>query len=297
MGTTAQQDAAYFDGLLAKFPVKPVRRGGGGIDFAGNLWPPLTITVTPPALPNGTVPPPYTKPNPGAAFKRRDAQTAVEQAKAMITPALLAAKGAVSGSNENAIPIMERWFGPRPVAPLNQHERDWWVGVVTILGVIEAFLTSSVHLYYRGKEAKGQPTDYPGEVGNLTSQDVSGYAETSAGSTNSIIGLCKLFFEKQSHTGQSRMKLRGYDSVGGTLVHELSHNLCETDDHDMPDGSTAYGTPDCLLLKAALPRRAWYNADNIEYFCEEVLYGVEGSSTVTTGALTGVGALRAQFGS
>jgi hypothetical protein len=297
MGTTAQQDAAFYDTLIGKFAIKPVKRGGGGVVFAGNLWPALTVTTQPPTLVNGTVPPPVTRPNPGAAFKRKDAQTALEQARAMIIPAYIAAKGAVNGSSDTAIATMERWFGPRPVAPMTQYQRDWWVGVVTILGVIESFLTGDVNLYYRGPEAQGRPTDYPGEVGNLTAQDVSGYAETAAGDGNSIIGLCKLFFAKQVGTGQSRMKLRGYDSVGGTLVHELSHNLCETDDHEMPDGSTAYGTPDCLILKAALPRRAWYNADNIEYFCEEVLYGTGTTAPVTTGAVTGVGGLRAIFGS
>lgn len=297
MGTTAQQDATFYDTLIGKFAIKPVKKGSGTVVFAGNLWPALTVTTQPPALPNGTVPPPVTKPNPGAAFKRKDAQTALEQARAMIVPAYIAAKGAVNGSSDTAIATMERWFGPRPTAPFNQHERDWWLGVATILGVLESFLTGNVNLYYRGGEVRGKPNDYPGAGGNLSAQDVAGYAETSAGDSDSIIGLCKLFFAKQVGTGQSRMKLRGYDSVGGTLVHELSHNLCETDDHDMPDGSTAYGTTDCLSLKTALPRRAWYNADNIEYFCEEILYGTGTSTAVTTGATTGVGALRGIFGS
>lgn len=296
MGATKQQAAAFYDNLIATFPNKPVQRGtAGAVNFAGNLWPALTITTTPPPSPMGVVLPPVTRPNPGAQMKRRDAQTALEQARAMITPAYLAAKGAVSGANENAIPVMERWFGPRPTSPMNQHERDWWVGVVTILGVIESFLSGSVHLYYRGAEVQGRPDDYPGATGNLTAQDVSGYAETVPGTSNCIIGLCKLFFQKQSHTGQARMKLRGYDSVGGTLVHELSHNLCDTDDHEMPGGGSAYGTADCLVLRARRQWRAWYNADNIEYFCEEMLYGTGTTTTIATGATTGVSGLRSLF--
>jgi hypothetical protein len=219
----------------------------------------------------------------------------------MILPAYLAASGAVSGSNTDVLPIMERWFGPRPVSPLNVNERDWWLGVVTILGVIEAFLTGNVNLYYRGDNSViGKPNDYPGKTGNLGAYDVVGYAETYAGTSNSVIGLCSLFFAKQVGTGQSRMKLKGFDSVGGTLVHELSHNLCSTKDHDMPDGSTAYGTGDCKILATRRPRRAWYNADNIEYFCEEIAYPtLTGTPTtpITTGSTTSVSSLRTRFSS
>ena len=296
MAASKQQAATFYDNLLATYPAKPVRRGGGGLNYSGNLWPPLTITTTPPPLPNGTVLPAVTRPNPGAALKRKDAEVALEQARKMVTQAYLAAKGAISGSNEDAIPVMEKWFGPRPLAPMQLHERDWWTGAATIIGVIEAFLTSAVNLYYRGSEVQGRPNDYPGKVGNLTAHDVSGYAETYAGTMNSVIGLCELFFEKQVGTGQARMKLSGYDSVGGTLVHELSHNLCRTRDHDMPGGGSAYGTDDCLILRRDRVWRAWWNADNIEYFCEEILYGTGTPTVVTTGATTGVSNLRTIFG-
>lgn len=292
-GTTTTQDRNFFDNLQATYPSKPTISGTGTMTFAGNLWPPLQIMFTPPAPTGGGLPPPpYLKRNPGAAFKRSDAETAVKEARAMIVPALLAATGAVSGANSDAVPLMTKWFGARPAPPA----RDWWQGVVTILGVIEAFITGSIHLHYRGDDSLiGKPNDYPGKTGNLTSQDVAGYAETYSGTMNKIIGLCKVFFAKQVGTGQSRMNLRGFDSVGGTLIHELSHNLCRTKDHEH-NGSKMYGTADCINLAISRARRAWYNADNIEYFCEELYYGVVTTTVVTTGAAQGVGALAGGIG-
>ena len=300
MGTTLAQDATNFDNLRARFGTKPTRTGTGTVVLAGSYWPPLTIN-TPAPMPPGSIgpPPPITRPNPGAALKRRDAQTAVAEAQAMILPAYLAASGAVSGSNTDALPIMERWFGTRPTGPFTGNKRDWWLGVVSILGVIEALLTGNVNLYYRGDNSViGQPNDYPGKIGNLGAYDVVGYAETYAVTSNSVIGLCSLFFAKQVGTGQSRMKLKGFDSVGGTLVHELSHNLCSTMDHEKSGGGTAYGTTDCKNLAIDRRRRAWYNADNIEYFCEEIAYPtLTGTppTPITSGSTTTVSSLRTLF--
>ncbi len=71
------------------------------------------------------------------------------------------------------------------------------------------------------------------------------------------------------------MSLKGKNSVGGTLIHELSHNICRTEDHESWDNTgECYGTDDCLALANHMPRRAWYNADNIEYYCEDVAYGI-----------------------
>jgi hypothetical protein len=109
----------------------------------------------------------------------------------------------------------------------------------------------------------------------LTGRDVDGYAESSTSVKDNVIGLCKLFFAKTTANGQAKMNVRGKDSVGGTLVHELSHNICGTDDHETHNDSGAcYGTAGCLELATHKPSRAWYNADNIEYFCEDVTYGI-----------------------
>jgi len=311
MGTTLIQDETAFDTLRNSYPVKPLKLGGGRLIFAGNLWPVKNTQ----------------KPNPHwthdqlaqyklqqrvfntAALARRDAEVAFQEARSMAVKALIVAKAGLRGDKE-AVAMMTRWFGPRPARPITQG-RDWWEGAARIIGVVESFVTSDVSAYYRGDDSLiGKPNDYPGETGNLTARDVSGYAESSAGAKDKVIGLCKLFFAKKDANGQARMNLRGKDSVGGTLVHELSHNLCKTEDHEAMDGSECYGTEDCLKLaglparpgghgqpeipaKPGLPRRAWYNADNIEYFCEEVYYGgFDSGLTETTPTTSNVSAKR-----
>jgi hypothetical protein len=279
MGTTPIQDQMFFDTLRSNYPIKPVRSGGGEIKTAGIYWP----TVEP-QRPGGFATDAQRKNyrlqlsafnNRGLAEK--DVQIAFTEARGMAIKGLIVALAALRG-DEGAVAKMTRWFGPRPAKPITAG-RDWWEGAARIIGVIESFVTSDIKLYYRGDESLiGKRNDYPNKTGNLTAADVSGYAESFSGAKNNIIGLCKLFFEKEDATQRAKMNLRGADSVGGTLVHELSHNLCETKDHEGMDGGACYGTEDCLKLaglpaKPGLPRRAWYNADNIEYFCEEVYYG------------------------
>jgi hypothetical protein len=245
MGSTLVEDTnelARITGAFDKSPSK-VR---GGIVFAGAHWPPRAKN----------------------SLKYFDVETAIREARAMIAQGYMAACAALRGE-ATAAAKMARWFGARPgAAP------DWWVGAKCILGAVEDFVLRPVHVYYRGDNSLiGKPTDYPGEAGNLDAQDVSGYAESAVNVQNSIIGLCKLFFAKQAGTGQAKVKVRGIDSVGGCLVHELTHNICGTEDHEtFDDSDDCYGTADCLQLATNKPSRAWYNADNLEYFCEEVYY-------------------------
>lgn len=252
MGTTLADDVKRFDKLAAKFPGNRQRRGSGALVFAGSYWPAANA--------------------PGARMKRFQVEEGIREARAMIVRGVTVAKAGLRGDAEAAA-LMTRWFGPRP-APAPLGERDWWAGAARILGVVESFITSNVNVYYRGDDSLlGRPDDYPGAAGKLTAQDLGGYAESSVGTMDNVIGLCKLFFRRTGNANRTfTMKLFGYDSVGGTLVHELSHNLCKSDDHDAPNGGTCYGTAACLALAAQLPRRAWYNADNLEYFCEQAWY-------------------------
>ncbi len=57
---------------------------------------------------------------------------------------------------------------------------------------------------------------------------------------------------------------RGADSQVGTLIHELSHAYAYTNDDK-------YGKPLCLRYAQTNPNLAIRNADNIEYYCEELL--------------------------
>jgi hypothetical protein len=59
-------------------------------------------------------------------------------------------------------------------------------------------------------------------------------------------------------------------------------------------GGTCYGEARCLQLALDRRRRAWYNADNIEYFCEDAYYGMVASKgAINSGAVSAVSNLRA----
>lgn len=59
-----------------------------------------------------------------------------------------------------------------------------------------------------------------------------------------------------------RAERRGDDSKAGTIVHELSHAICYTEDHH-------YGHAECKRLAHTQPNQAIQNADNYEYFSEQ----------------------------
>ena len=73
-----------------------------------------------------------------------------------------------------------------------------------------------------------------------------------------IIHLCKKYFKAD---------LTGKDSKMGTIVHELSHVLADTDDVKLK-GNKSYGQDACLFLAKENPEKAVCNADNYEYFSE-----------------------------
>jgi len=57
-------------------------------------------------------------------------------------------------------------------------------------------------------------------------------------------------------------KIEGYDSKAGTIIHELTHELHDTEDH-------VYGQDGAKKLAKTNPLKATTNADNYEYFAEK----------------------------
>jgi len=70
------------------------------------------------------------------------------------------------------------------------------------------------------------------------------------------LSVCPEFFNSKAN--------EGYDSRFGTLIHEFSHMVADTDDH-------AYGTGDARRLALEHPAQATDNADNYQYFAEAVV--------------------------
>jgi hypothetical protein len=260
MPTSLTADQNAFDQVRAAHSTaKPVGKKEGRINFAGSHWPAASA--------------------PGAATTRNDVETALREARVLSTRGVQVSSAALR-DDPTAVALMTTWFGPRAGG-----SRDWWSGVHDVLARINAFLLNDINVYYRDAETKGKPNDYPDGAGKtITERDVSGYAESSSGDRDGVIGLCRAFFAKE-RKGNRKINLKGFDSVGGVLIHELSHNLCNTDDHELNDGTDAYETANCGQLATEAPSRAWYNADNIEYFCEEAHYGpATPKAAVTTGA-------------
>lgn len=256
-----------FDTLMGlPVPAPQIGKKLGRIRFAGNLWPVSTVN-------DRDVPQAFQQ---AIELSSVGYQLAANARRAAKSPAARQA-------DPRAIEIMERWFGAQTGAP-----RDWWAGVERTLLLINGFLVKNVDVYYRGAEALGKPDDYPGAgVRTITAHDVSGYAETQGGDQDGVVGLCTAFFA-QTRKGDRTVHLTGFDCVGGVLIHELSHNLCDTEDHE-------YSLADAKLLAINEPEKAWYNADSIEYFCEEALFGDKPAAPpVTTDAVHGVAAVSSQ---
>jgi RHS repeat-associated protein len=71
-------------------------------------------------------------------------------------------------------------------------------------------------------------------------------------------GYVEIFFGQAFWTALAT----GTDSQAGTVIHELSHELWDTDDY-------VYGTTNAKLLARTRPDLALDNADNYEYFAEK----------------------------
>lgn len=279
MGTTLEKDMANYARVMSTLDESSTGSGMGQLQLAGTHWAQARLT-------HGSI-------------VDKLVTDAFTEAFALLNAGYLKATAAVRMDDAEAKLLMTKWFGARitvagvPTASGAGGGFDTWQGAKRILGHLQVRLSRPFKLFYRGEtQLVGRPTDYPGETGNLTLQDVSGYAESGSSSRDGVIGLCRLFFEKGSK-GDFTMNRKGFDSTGGTLAHELSHNYCGTKDHEAVGGGDCYGTSDCIQLATSLPRRAWYNADNIEYFCEEALYGLVASkTTIATGATSSVANLR-----
>ncbi len=68
--------------------------------------------------------------------------------------------------------------------------------------------------------------------------------------------------------------LLGKDSQVGTIIHELSHIVCSTEDVPNPAGGAyadgffdTYGETNCKWLAANHPQQAQQNADNYLFYC------------------------------
>lgn len=95
-----------------------------------------------------------------------------------------------------------------------------------------------------------------GQDGGDAASEADTFAHVNPGDTSHNIYLDPAFW---------RAPLEGTDSQGGTLAHEMSHfnDVGGTDDH-------VYGAANSAALAQKSPTKALDNADNYEYYMEDV---------------------------
>lgn len=131
----------------------------------------------------------------------------------------------------------------------------------------------------QGEKEKGEVSRYAYIYDGDRPDTWFGY--TFKGST--AVYLCKAYI---------RAPLTGCDSKIGTLFHELTHAVADTDDCKNKDGQTCYGRKLCRRLAIEEPGMAVRNADSYEFFMEskflcrmkeEKWPGTEAASSASTG--------------
>lgn len=265
MATSLLQDNQHLTWVLNNCRTTAGAGPLGTLNYAGNYWP------------HG----------PRRTVMNNAINSSFIEVQKLVTQGFLAARSAISGLNDDHVAVMTKWFGPDP----GRGGTDYWTGVKHILGELQIRLCEPINLYYRGQTTNagqpvgnwipmlGQPNDYPNGVGALTAENLRALAEAEELGRDGVVGLCSDFFER-TNKGAMAVQNKGRDSVAGIIVHELSHNFCGTQDH--------YYGGDCQTHAAAFQRRVWYNADNIEYFCEDIAAGgdaaTETKAPVATGA-------------
>lgn len=128
---------------------------------------------------------------------------------------------------EPAMPEFGRWFGDGSAKAVRTR-------LTLILGAL----------------TRHRPEDMACNVPRACEGAIVAYASPATGA----MGFCPRFF---------RMPERGLDSRFGTVVHELSHVVADTEDF-------AYGPRRAEALARENPGLAVRNADNLQYFVESL---------------------------
>lgn len=225
---------------------------------------------------------------------RENAKKTLGDASTVMMKAYLSATKGKSGAGEERTK-MEEWFGA--------HDATRFSTVVANLKKLTDVLgTTPIRLYYRGTNIKG-PSDKPNEDGAApTSQAFASAFKLSKLPASydrkfSHVTLGEKFFNFRAQSpgvggqianqvamfGGAAARLTrpnttfatttGTNSIGGVLVHELSHHVCDTEDIALPAGSPnagnkCYGQGNCRWLAANVPGDAIKNADTYEYYFE-----------------------------
>lgn len=169
--------------------------------------------------------------------------TAVAEANRIVTVAI----GELPPVNSTIGSKFERWFGAQDAA---SHDK-----VKSILAGIPASLVFS-------------QVWCPDRNMTLPNSGQGSYAWVPQGA------VAELFLEENFFTVAPPT---GTDSQSGTIVHEVAHlsTVATVVDSDVTgDGNPDYGIPDAEQLARTRPDLAQRTANNLEYFVEDLAYGI-----------------------
>jgi len=227
---------------------------------------------------------------------KENAKSTLTAASMAMMKAYLAAYNGKQGAGAERT-RMKTWFG-------DFNDANYATVVANLKKLSDVLGTKPICVYYRGSNLKGPSdeagentvapketafaaawtaTNMPAELDRTCAHVVLGekffnYKGTQAGVGGGIADRVAMFGgAKDGLTRPSReayASSTGADSLAGVLVHELSHNICDTDDVELkapsPNaGEPCYGKTDCKWLAEHVPDDAINNADNYEYYFEE----------------------------
>lgn len=230
--------------------------------------------------------------------ERRVGPDVMKRSQQMCLKAVISIKAVPKGGEPKD--AYEAWFGtydgtnPTSVTHYEKVRKN-------VLAIYEALCKKPVRLYYRGpKLASTAIEDKPGTAANATISSAvasaftaaqvasmpryanSPFAHISFGTqafshgaavapSSGFAAARAVFGTSVNPTSRVGLPVRGtsgQNSLGGTILHELSHFICSTEDEDHPNGGKSYGVTKCTTLKSLNQAKACNNADNYKYYFE-----------------------------
>jgi len=228
------------------------------------------------------------------SLEKQNAKSVLETARTVMMKAYLAAvfgNGRQGGQPEcKEYAQMKEWFGQDGNLPAPVNRRRYAVLIGNLKSLTDVLGTKPIRVYYRGKKIKG-PSDKPNE------HDAAEELGDAYGSAFRLSSIPAEYDKTYSHLtlGTPFFKTGAMDAAArkdagepelrpaGTLVHELSHNICDTQDVEMPPasfaahpdwqkedghGAKAYFEEKCHWLAQNAPELAINNADSYDFYFE-----------------------------
>jgi hypothetical protein len=251
------------------------------------LAPAVKQTVPTKIARDGVLAPSFDRAN---SMEKQLAKESFQKASELISRAWPRLQLASAGTNTKARSDFVRFFGPFDQARYDRVKE-------VLKKVHDTLVGDDINLYYRGSKVTGRDDDRPNAAPKAKADASTAFAYVLVPSPGpgTHVFLGKAFFNGTQIE-------HGNDSIGGVVIHELTHALCGTRDKKHPNSfvqdatkgkrnyrynaltntmvkvapgtgdyskRVAYGITLAKHLAANYPAKAVENADNYEYYCEQ----------------------------